>query len=98
MGTRRDHTCPSGRGTRRPQASSIRARRSTAGFPTGKTHFLEALGQAAVDAGHKVSWFSLEHLGALARPHNADDSVAKAIRRIGDMIAYNGGRPLRCLA
>ena len=106
------------------QASSIRARRKAAGFPTGKTfdawdetvssipaltqwalrtlewidrhenlvvcgpsgtgktHFLEALGQAAVDAGHKVSWFSLEHLGALVRRHGADDTAAKAIRRI----------------
>jgi hypothetical protein len=26
---------------------------------TGKTHFLEALGQSAIDAGHHVSWFSL---------------------------------------
>jgi DNA replication protein DnaC len=26
---------------------------------TGKTHFLEALGQTAVDAGHKVSWLGL---------------------------------------
>jgi DNA replication protein DnaC len=49
---------------------------------TGKTHFLEALGQAAVDAGHKVSWFSLEHLGALVRRHGADDTTAKANRRI----------------
>ncbi len=49
---------------------------------TGKTHFLEALGQAAVDAGHKVSWFSLEDLGALVRRHGADDTTAKAIRRI----------------
>ena len=49
---------------------------------TGKTHFLEALGQAAVDAGHKVSWFSLEHLGALVRRHSADDTAAKAIKRI----------------
>ena len=106
------------------QASSIRARRKTAGFPTGKTfdiwdgtvssipaptqralrtlewihhhenlvvcgpsgtaktHFLEALGQTAVDAGHKVSWFSLEHLGALVRRHSADDTAAKAIKRI----------------
>ena len=106
------------------QASSIRARRKAAGFPTGKTfdiwdgtvssipaptqralrtlewlhrhenlvvcgpsgtpktHFLEALGQAAVDAGHKVTWFSLEHLGALVRRHSADDTAAKAIRRI----------------
>lgn len=49
---------------------------------TGKTHFLEALGQAAVDAGHKVTWFSLENLGALVRRHGADDTASKAIRRI----------------
>jgi DNA replication protein DnaC len=49
---------------------------------TGKTHFLEALGQACVDAGHKVSWFSLEHLGALVRRHSADDTTGKAIRKI----------------
>ena len=106
------------------QASSIRARRKAAGFPTGKTfdawdetvssipaptqralrtlewlqrhenlvvcgpsgtgktHFLEALGHGAVDAGHKVTWFSLEHLGALVRRHSADDTAAKAIKRI----------------
>jgi len=106
------------------QASSIRARRKAAAFPTGKTfdvwdenvssipaptqralrtlewvtraenlvvcgpsgtgksHFLEALGQAAIDAGHKVSWFSLENLGALVRRHGADDTAAKAIRKI----------------
>ncbi|MDZ7733157.1 MAG: IS21-like element helper ATPase IstB [Acidimicrobiia bacterium] len=106
------------------QASSVRARRKAAGFPTGKTfdawdeelssipaptqralrtlewvqraenlvvcgpsgtgktHLLEALGQACVDAGHKVSWFSLEDLGALIRRHRADDTTAKAIRRI----------------
>jgi DNA replication protein DnaC len=49
---------------------------------TGKTHFLEALGQAAIDAGHHVSWFSLEALGVLMRRHRADDSTARAIRRI----------------
>ena len=32
--------------------------------------------------GHKVSWFSLEHLGALVRRHSADDTAAKAIKRI----------------
>ena len=106
------------------QASSIRARRKAAGFPTGKTfeawdetvssipaptqralrtlewihrrenlvvcgpsgtgktHFCEALGQAAVDAGCKVAWFSLEHLGALVRRHSADDTAAKAINKI----------------
>ena len=50
--------------------------------PTGKTHFCEALGHAAVDAGHRVTWFSLEHLGALVRRHSADDTAAKAIHRI----------------
>ena len=60
----------------RPRTSSC------ADHAQSKTHFLEALGQAAVDAGHKVSWFSLEHLGALVRRHSADDTAAKAIRRI----------------
>lgn len=32
---------------------------------TGKTFFLEALGQLAVEAGLKVAWFSLEDLGVL---------------------------------
>jgi len=105
-------------------ASSVRARRKAAGFPTGKTfdawdetlssipaptqralrslewvdraenvivcgpsgtgktHFLEALGHQAIDAGHKVTWFSLEHLGALVRRHGADDSASRAIKRI----------------
>jgi DNA replication protein DnaC len=49
---------------------------------TGKTHFLEALGQAAIDSGHHVSWFSLEALGALVRRHRADDSSSRAIKRI----------------
>lgn len=49
---------------------------------TGKTHFLEALGQAAIDHGCHVSWFSLEALGALVRRHRADDSTSRAIRRI----------------
>ena len=49
---------------------------------TGKTMFLEALGQAADDAGRRVAWFSLESLGVLVRRHRADDSVTKAIARI----------------
>ncbi len=49
---------------------------------TGKTHFCEALGHAAIDAGHKVSWFSLEDLGALVRRHGADDTTGRAIKRI----------------
>ncbi len=49
---------------------------------TGKSFVLEALGHAAVDAGHHVSWFSLEDLGALLHRHRADDSVGRAIKRI----------------
>jgi DNA replication protein DnaC len=49
---------------------------------TGKTFFLEALGQLAVDAGKRVAWFSLESLGTLVRRHRADDSVTKAVTRI----------------
>ena len=49
---------------------------------TGKTHFLEALGQAAVEGGRKVSWFSLEQLGSLARRHSVDYSIGRAIARI----------------
>ena len=46
---------------------------------TGKTMFLEALGHAAVAAGRKVAWFSLETLGVLVRRHRADDSVTRAL-------------------
>ncbi len=49
---------------------------------TGKTFFLEALGQQAVDAGKHVAWFTLEQLGVLVRAHRADDSVTRAISRI----------------
>ncbi len=49
---------------------------------TGKSYFLEALGQAAVEAGLKVAWFTLESLGALVRRSRADDSVVKAVQRI----------------
>jgi DNA replication protein DnaC len=49
---------------------------------TGKTMFLEALGQLAVEAGMKVAWFSLEDLGALVRRHRGDDTVTRAVARI----------------
>jgi DNA replication protein DnaC len=49
---------------------------------TGKTFLLEALGQAAVETGRHVAWFTLEQLGMLIRRHRADDSVTKAIARI----------------
>jgi DNA replication protein DnaC len=49
---------------------------------TGKSHFLEALGHAAIDHGAHVSWFSLEALGQLVRRGRADDSTGRAIRKI----------------
>lgn len=49
---------------------------------TGKTFFLEALGQQAVEAGMRVAWFRLEDLGALIRAHHTDDSVTRAVTRI----------------
>lgn len=49
---------------------------------TGKSHFCEALGQAAVDAGMTVAWFTIEDLGAIVRRHRVDDSVTKAMQRL----------------
>jgi DNA replication protein DnaC len=49
---------------------------------TGKSHFTEALGQTAVEAGLAVSWFTIEDLGSLVRRHRADDSIARALARI----------------
>ncbi len=49
---------------------------------TGKSHFCEALGQAAIDSGRSVAWFAIDELGALVRRHRADDSISKAIARL----------------
>jgi DNA replication protein DnaC len=49
---------------------------------TGKSMFLEAIGQSAVETGRRVAWFSLESLGVLVRRHKADDTVNRAIARI----------------
>ncbi|WP_449657379.1 ATP-binding protein [Streptomyces evansiae] len=49
---------------------------------TGKSHFTEALGQTAVEAGLTVAWFTIEDLGALVRRHRADDSIARALAKI----------------
>ncbi|WP_433855161.1 IS21-like element helper ATPase IstB [Streptomyces kronopolitis] len=49
---------------------------------TGKSHFTEALGQAAVEAGTTVAWFAIEDLGALVRRHRVDDSLARAMTRL----------------
>lgn len=49
---------------------------------TGKSHFCESLGRAAVETGMSVSWFTIEQLGGLIRRARADDTVSKAIDRL----------------
>ena len=49
---------------------------------TGKSFFLEALGQEAVENGLKVAWFTLEGLGELVRKSRSDDSVVRAVGRV----------------
>ncbi|MFW3386639.1 UNVERIFIED_CONTAM: IS21-like element helper ATPase IstB [Kocuria sp. CPCC 205274] len=49
---------------------------------TGKTHFLEALAHQVIDAGMRVSWFTLESLTAAIGRAGADGSIGKTIARI----------------
>ena len=49
---------------------------------TGKSHLCEALGHAAVSAGLRVLWFTVEDLGILVRRHRVDDSIAQAFTPI----------------
>ncbi len=49
---------------------------------TGKSFFLEALGQEAVENSLKVAWFTLEGLGELVRKSRSDDSVVRAVGRV----------------
>lgn len=49
---------------------------------TGKSHYCEALGQAAVEAGMTVAWFTIEDLGVLVRRHRPDDSITRALARL----------------
>lgn len=49
---------------------------------TGKSHWVEALGHAAIDAGLRVAWHTLESLAASLNRAKADASVAKAVARL----------------
>ena len=49
---------------------------------TGKTHFVEALAHAVIDAGMKVSWFTLESLTITVGRAKVDASINKVIARI----------------
>jgi len=49
---------------------------------TEKTHLVEALAHAAIDAGRRVAWFTLESLTATVGRAGADGSVARTITKI----------------
>lgn len=49
---------------------------------TGKTHFIEAIAHAVINAGMRVSWFTLETLTASIGRAVVDGSVARTVQRI----------------
>jgi len=49
---------------------------------TGKSHFVEALAHAAIEADLRVAWFTLETLTAAVGKAKVDGTVARAITRI----------------
>src|SRR5438445_956760 len=49
---------------------------------SGKSHFCEALGRAVIEAGMRVSWFSLESLTTTVMRAKVDASVSKVVARI----------------
>lgn len=49
---------------------------------TGKSHFVEALAHAVIEAGMRVSWFTLESLTLVVGRAKVDASIARVISRI----------------
>lgn len=49
---------------------------------TGKSHLAEAIGHAAIDAGLRVTWFSLESLTAVITRSKVDMTTHKVVTRI----------------
>jgi len=49
---------------------------------TGKSHFVEALAHAVIDADLRVAWFTLETLTATIGRARVDASIAKVVTRI----------------
>ena len=49
---------------------------------TGKSHFVEALAHAAIEADLRVAWFTLETLTTAVGKAKVDGSVARTISRI----------------
>jgi DNA replication protein DnaC len=49
---------------------------------TGKTHFVEALAQVAIEQGQRVVWFTLESLTQTIGRAKVDGTVARTVARI----------------
>jgi len=49
---------------------------------TGKSHFVEAIAHGVIDAGMRVSWFSLETLTATLARAKVDASVTRVVTKI----------------
>ncbi len=49
---------------------------------TGKSHFCEAIAHAVIDAGMRVSWFSLETLTATMARAKVDASINRVVTKI----------------
>lgn len=49
---------------------------------TGKSHFVEALAHAAIEADLRVAWYTLETLATAVSRAKADGSVARTVARI----------------
>jgi DNA replication protein DnaC len=49
---------------------------------TGKSHFVEALAHAAIEADLRVAWFTLENLTTTIGRAKADASIARTVSRI----------------
>jgi DNA replication protein DnaC len=49
---------------------------------TGKSHFVEALAQAAIDNNLRVAWFTLETLAGTIGRAKADATIARTVARI----------------
>jgi DNA replication protein DnaC len=49
---------------------------------TGKSHFLEAIAHQVIDAGMRVSWFSLESLTQALSRAQVDSSITRLVGRI----------------
>jgi DNA replication protein DnaC len=62
---------------------------------TGKSHFVEALGHAVIDAGMRVAWFSLESLALTIGRAKVDASVGRVVARIcrSELIVIDLSRP-----